>query len=100
LTDEEFSAYAEQVQQILTMAESSAWEMFLDRCAVVISSKQQHILSGGLDVDEYRRESGFLNGALTILRIPDLVKQEFDRELLARQAEKAEQAEQDEPAGP
>jgi hypothetical protein len=65
---------------ISEMAETRAWELFKDRAQVEIISHQKRILAGRLSEEQYRREAGWVDGALAILSLPTQINAEYMRE--------------------
>lgn len=79
MTEDELRDLAERTQQISEMAESHAWELFKDRAQVEIISHQKRILGGRLSEESYRREAGWIDGALAVLSLPTQINQEYLR---------------------
>jgi hypothetical protein len=62
------------------MAEGRAWELLKDRAQAEIIAHRRRILSGRLSEESYRREAGWVDGALAILSLPTQINAEYLRE--------------------
>ena len=78
------------------MAETHAWELFKDRAQVEILAHQKRILSGRLSEESYRREAGWVDGALAILSLPTQINQEYLRVRAQLEEEQAAEEEGEE----
>lgn len=87
---------AERTQEIHRLTEVLGWELFRDRAHAEIAKHQRSILSGRLSEADYRREAGWVEGALAILGLPEQTMKEF---LARREAFDAEHEEEEVPAG-
>ena len=90
MNDDELRDLAERTQQIRDMAETGGWAMLCDRVLAEVSMHQKRILGGRLSEEEYRREAGFVEGAMSALQMPDRVLTEY---LRVRERFEAEQEE-------
>jgi hypothetical protein len=90
VTDEEFSELAERVQQIEQMTRHAGWPLLIDRATDEIGKRQDRILGGRLELDEYRHETGILAGMLRVFQLPITVRDEFHQLAVARETAKQE----------
>jgi hypothetical protein len=79
VTDEEFVELAERVQKIEEMLQHPGWPLLIDRASDEIGKRQDRILTGRLDPDEYRHETGILTGMLRVFQLPLSVRDEFEQ---------------------
>lgn len=90
MTEEELRDLAERTQQIGELANSIGWDLFVDRAHAEITKKQKAILSGNMDAEQYRRDTGWVAGALAMLSLPTQAREEYAR--ARQQYEEARQA--------
>lgn len=85
MNDQEFADLAERTHQLKTLTGQTGWPMYLDRAHAEIAKHQRLILGGNLTEPEYRRETGWVQGALLILELPDQAQEELEQVALERQ---------------
>jgi hypothetical protein len=90
VTDDELRDLAERTHQLVQLAKSPGWALFVDRASIEIARHQRLILGGRLDEAAYRRETGWLEGAQALLAVPEKAQSEYAAALL-RAEEEAEQ---------
>jgi hypothetical protein len=94
VNEDELRDLAERTQQIHDLVSTIGWGMFVDRAHAEITKKQKAILGGNLSADDYRRDTGWVAGALAMLALPAVTAQEYQRQRQAYEEQK--QVEQDE----
>lgn len=77
MNEDELRDLAERTQAIIEMAEGHAWALFKDRAQAEILAHQRRILSGRLSEEDYRREAGWVDGALAVLSLPTQLEHEY-----------------------
>ncbi len=78
LTHEELvRAYAEHVGALTELEQTQGWAVFVDRLRVIAGHHRAAILSGTLDIEKYKWETGFLAGAASALNVPDEVRAQY-----------------------
>lgn len=87
MNDQEYADLAERTQQLHELTETPGWAMFLDRAGAEIGKHQRIILGGHLTEEEYRRETGWVQGATVILDLPGKAQYELEQAATERQEE-------------
>lgn len=77
MTEDELRDLAERTQEIHRITETLGWELFTDRVKAEVAHHQQRILGGRLDLDDYHREAGWVQGALAVLGMPEQAMKEL-----------------------
>jgi hypothetical protein len=75
------------------MAQTLGWDLFFDRAKAEIESHQRSIMAGNLSAEDYRKESGWIQGALAVLNLPNKMRDDFQRKHAQYEEEQREAAE-------
>src|SRR4029077_13948815 len=85
LNDEDFRDVAERTSLIREMTEHPGWAMLLDRASVSLGSRQKALYQGQIEnMEDYLKQTSWLEGASFIIGLPAVVQNELNREAAER----------------
>ena len=85
MNDDEFRDLIERTHAIQELTRTPGWQYLVDRAHASIAPRQKAVLDGNpKNMEDYRRATGWIDGALAVLDIPAVVAREIDAERRAR----------------
>lgn len=78
MTEDDFRDLLERNQLVQELTEHAGWPLFIDRAVHTIAEKQKRVLSGRITEEEYRADTGWLEGAQYVLTVPERLNGEVE----------------------